>query len=290
PLWAGFIALVNQQSMQYVANGATPVGFINPSIYAIGKNGSMYASDVHDVATGNNEWSGSPNKFSAVSGYDICTGWGTPKGQALINALVPLFATISGPTELSVGQRGTWTVTAGGGTGNYTYAWYYRSSNTGGQWSGPVSSSTSYSRVMGNTDGFLTLEVYVTSNWEQVLVRYGVDCANCTGSGGPQIANQDMTQSNAPLSDLPKEILLGDNFPNPFNPTTEISFALPKDTYVKLIVYDILGREVARLVDGQMGAGYHTISWDASRVSSGIYIYRFSAGNFVQVKKMVLTK
>ena len=83
PLWAGFTALVNQQA---VAAGTPTVGFINPAIYAIGK-GANYTSDFHDITTGNNINSSSPTKFYAVAGYDLCTGWGTPTGRNLINAL-----------------------------------------------------------------------------------------------------------------------------------------------------------------------------------------------------------
>ncbi len=83
PLWAGFVALVNQQA---AASGKPAVGFINPAVDAIG-TGPNYTSAFHDITSGNNTWSGSPNKFFAVSGYDLCTGWGTPAGQNLINAL-----------------------------------------------------------------------------------------------------------------------------------------------------------------------------------------------------------
>ncbi len=86
PLWAAFIALVNQQA---VAAGKATVGFINPAIYAIGK-GASYTSDFHDITTGNNTSSSSPSQFYAVAGYDLCTGWGTPAGASLINALAPL--------------------------------------------------------------------------------------------------------------------------------------------------------------------------------------------------------
>ena len=85
PLWAGFTALVNQQA---AAAGQPPVGFINPAVYAIGE-GPAYASDFHDITTGNNFNSGSPSRFSAVSGYDLCTGWGSPNGLNLIVALAP---------------------------------------------------------------------------------------------------------------------------------------------------------------------------------------------------------
>jgi uncharacterized repeat protein (TIGR01451 family) len=87
PLWAGFMALVNQQAAM---GGRSPLGFINPAIYAIGKSNPNYTTLFHDVTTGNNFNSTSPNKFPAVAGYDLCTGWGTPNGTNLINALAPL--------------------------------------------------------------------------------------------------------------------------------------------------------------------------------------------------------
>jgi uncharacterized repeat protein (TIGR01451 family) len=83
PLWAAFMALVNQQA---VANGNSTVGFINPLIYSLA-SGPAYASYFHDITTGNNTWSLSPNLFYAVPGYDLCTGLGTPIGNNLIAAL-----------------------------------------------------------------------------------------------------------------------------------------------------------------------------------------------------------
>jgi subtilase family serine protease len=83
PLWAGFMALVNQQA---AANGKSSAGFINPAIYTIAA-GSSYSSCFHDITTGNNTWSSSPSLFYATTGYDLCTGLGTPAGQSLINAL-----------------------------------------------------------------------------------------------------------------------------------------------------------------------------------------------------------
>ena len=83
PLWAGFMALVNEQAE---TAARTSVGFINPAVYAIG-TGTNYQNCFHDVVTGNNFWSSSPTNFPAVAGYDLCTGWGTPNGQNLMNAL-----------------------------------------------------------------------------------------------------------------------------------------------------------------------------------------------------------
>ena len=95
PLWAGFTALVNQQA---VASGRPVVGFINPAVDAIG-HAANYTTCFHDITTGNNTSSSSPTKFYAVAGYDLCTGWGTPAGQSLINALAtpdPLLITPAG--------------------------------------------------------------------------------------------------------------------------------------------------------------------------------------------------
>ena len=83
PLWAGFMALVNQEAAE--AGTASP-GFINPAIYGLATS-PEYAACFHDVTTGNNTWSVSPDLFYATAGYDLCTGLGTPNGSALINAL-----------------------------------------------------------------------------------------------------------------------------------------------------------------------------------------------------------
>jgi len=85
PLWAGFMALVNQQASM---NGQPSAGLINPAIYAVGK-GTAYASCFHDITVGNNKTYYSPFQFLAAPGYDLCTGWGTPAGSNLVNALAP---------------------------------------------------------------------------------------------------------------------------------------------------------------------------------------------------------
>jgi len=89
-------------------------------------------------------------------------------------------------------------------------------------------------------------------------------------------------------------VLFG-NYPNPFNPTTFINYQLPEPSKVTLKVHDILGREVATLVDGIKDAGYHTATFDGSKFSSGIYFVRFVAQSeegkpFVQTRKLLLTK
>ena len=94
---------------------------------------------------------------------------------------------------------------------------------------------------------------------------------------------------------LPKEFALNGNYPNPFNPTTTISFALPEASNVTLEVFDLMGRRVATLISGEVAAGMHEKIWDAhsdagAMVASGVYLYRLRAGAFVQVRRMVLMK
>ena len=80
------------------------------------------------------------------------------------------------------------------------------------------------------------------------------------------------------------------NYPNPFNPSTTIKFALPKSEFVKIRVYDMLGKEVATLVNEQLQAGYFEYTFNASNLSSGLYFYKIDAGYYTDIKKMVLIK
>lgn len=90
---------------------------------------------------------------------------------------------------------------------------------------------------------------------------------------------------------LPGKYSVSQNYPNPFNPTTKIDFELPADSKISMVVFDISGREVARLLNNEFTtAGFHTAEFDASKISSGIYFYRLTADNFSVTKKMMLVK
>jgi hypothetical protein len=89
---------------------------------------------------------------------------------------------------------------------------------------------------------------------------------------------------------LPTKLELAQNFPNPFNPTTSISFSLPERAHVRVDVFNLLGQNVATLADADFTAGNHTVSWDASGTPSGLYFYRLSAGVTSLTKKMLLLK
>jgi hypothetical protein len=89
---------------------------------------------------------------------------------------------------------------------------------------------------------------------------------------------------------IPLKPVLHQNYPNPFNPSTTIRFSIPERQHVRLSVYDLLGREVATLVDEEKDAGWYSVMYDASRLASGVYLYRIQADSFVLTKRFILLK
>ncbi len=89
---------------------------------------------------------------------------------------------------------------------------------------------------------------------------------------------------------IPTTYAINQNYPNPFNPTTTIIYSLPKIIKVNLKVYNLLGQEVAILVNEEMSIGTHSVTWNAQNVPSGIYFYKITAGEFSKIKKMILIK
>jgi hypothetical protein len=102
--------------------------------------------------------------------------------------------------------------------------------------------------------------------------------------------HKDLSGLDGESGSKPVTFKLKQNFPNPFNPTTQINYELPITNYVDLKIHDILGRKVATLVREKKKAGSHHVEWDASGFASGVYYYRIEAGDFVDVKKMLLIK
>jgi hypothetical protein len=108
-------------------------------------------------------------------------------------------------------------------------------------------------------------------------------------SGAPPVS----VETEDPI--IPDEFIVHQNFPNPFNPETEIRFALTKASHVELNIYNTLGQHIGTLIDTQYTAGFHSVRWDGkdrngSPVSSGVYLYQIQAGEFSQVRKMSLIR
>lgn len=102
--------------------------------------------------------------------------------------------------------------------------------------------------------------------------------------------SQVVTDVNEELNIQPEQYSLEQNYPNPFNPTTSIRYQVSSIAQVTLKVYDILGNEVARLVNEDKPVGSYEVDFDASQLSSGIYLYKLTAGNFIETRKMILIK
>lgn len=137
--------------------------------------------------------------------------------------------------------------------------------------------------VLDEEAGFEPLTTY---SWSVQSVRGAISSA---WSDAWEFETADVTSSDH-LTNVPESYELRQNYPNPFNPVTQIRYALPEATDVTLEVFDVLGRRLSVLVNEQQQAGWHEISFDASRYSSGIYIYRISAGDFRQTRQMMLIK
>ena len=121
---------------------------------------------------------------------------------------------------------------------------------------------------------------------------YEIVLGQLEGTGGNSIYfNETMIVGVYEKKGLePHTYMLHNNYPNPFNPSTTLSYSIPELGMVELIVYDVLGKEIAKLVNKEQQAGSYEVQFDASNLGSGIYFYRIQAGDFVEAKKMVLMK
>ena len=182
PLWAGYMALVNQQA---AANGIAPAGFINPAVYNLSRTAN-YTNCFHDVTTGNNAWPSSAGKYAAVTGYDLATGLGTPNGVNLINALAPLANTPPAITTSPQSQTNTL-----GGTGTFSviatgsaplgYQWYF------------------IDAISGATNASLVISNAATTN----AGNYFVIVTNSFGSATSSVATLTVTLAPTVLSFAP---------------------------------------------------------------------------------------
>ena len=99
-----------------------------------------------------------------------------------------------------------------------------------------------------------------------------------------------MVSADSVVPTIPSSFVLSQNYPNPFNPTTTLEYALPQPARVQLKIYNVVGQQIATVVDGEQEAGHHTVNFDAREFSSGVYFYRLHAGTYSDIKKMLLLK
>jgi hypothetical protein len=179
---------------------------------------------------------------------------------------------ISGPGHLPAGSNAQYTAVVSGGVSPYSYQWKKNGLNVG-------TSSTYYLSTNPSDSGPISLSVTVTDN------NSNTAAANFSVFVDPYFKKLV----------LPTEFSLSENYPNPFNPSTQINFALPEAADVSVKVYNIMGQEVATLLDNSIGAGFHEVNFDAGNLSSGVYITRMvalgqSGNTFTKELKMQLIK
>jgi hypothetical protein len=150
-------------------------------------------------------------------------------------------------------------------------------------------------QVYGESDEEQDMRVHVYDGDSDALyedvgtVRYAP--LTMLGTAASPVALELSNAGVAPeLVDLPKEFELYANYPNPFNPVTVIAYDLPQQGKVSLVVYDVIGRRVAMLVNQEQMAGRHKVLFDGRQLASGLYLYRMEVGDFVKVGKMMLVK
>jgi len=212
-----------------------------------------------------------------------------------------LSATMSGPGYLASGELGTWTVTASGGTSPYSYKWSYyvycsdialaKSQSTVSE-GGIIPNALpcgSWIPVNNNTTNTLTKSSDGRSFQIKCIVT---DAAKTTYTVTKEISGGTVLPKRQEESGFAKKYNteLLDNFPNPFNPSTKISYSLKTEGRVNLKIYNTLGEEVITLVDEIKPAGTYEAEFNASVLPSGIYIYRMQSGEYVSSKKMILLK
>ena len=198
------------------------------------------------------------------------------------------YETPSTPTiSMSGGYGNNPTLSFSGGGSNLSHYKLKKEYNFGSGWGAhyvnPASNSYTDNNVLITKFGDLTARYSVQafdnsgneSNYSSTVSTYG----------------QSLWKENSEEEiEVIQEYALNSNFPNPFNPTTQISYQLPKDGFVNLVVYNALGQEVAKLVNQHQSVGKYSVQFNASNLPSGVYIYKLQAGKFSSVKKMMLTK
>jgi hypothetical protein len=275
---------IDRLTLGFAANG-NKVFAISGGVYLSTDNGVTW-SVTNNGFPSNSLWSsaiiafGSTVIVSGINGPYISTNDGVSW-----SAVSGFPSTATSPVVTSFAQSGT---TLMAGTTNP--AGLYVSTNGGFNWQ-------STGAVLPNnliTSAVSSLLV----NGQDVLAGTGMGGFGDNGLFGLNTGYGVWKRSLASLlgvkqsvqQSLPKTFALNQNYPNPFNPSTTIAYALPQAAVVTLKVYDVLGREVATLVNEKKIAGSYSVSFDGSRFASGVYFYRLTSGNDVQTKRMMLIK
>jgi hypothetical protein len=206
-----------------------------------------------------------------------------------------LFAGTTTGVYKTTDNGSNWTLAINGLTTPYTLYLYPVGTNLfSGSWQGGVFLTTD----MGAN--WTPVSTGLTNLDDRALTLYGSDLYVAAVGGVWKRPIGEMVGVNKMSNEVPKEFSLYQNYPNPFNPSTTIKFDIPASFsplnekgaggFVTLSIYNVLGDEVAKLVNQNMQPGHYEITWNALNFSSGAYFYKLSAGDFTQTKQMILVK
>lgn len=277
-LWKTTNGGVNWDSTgMYLPQVATEAGW-NNAMCVIGNNIWFGTNNTKVYRSTNAGATGSWTGVATTGNLNTYGVWFTSPTNGICVGTIVQKTTDGGATWVNGGTvGGSGNMTSIGGIGdNY---WLTRGNNTYG--------STDFGATWTGAGFTGTQPLWGTS------IVSGTPCLTgwSVGAAGTLVKlNGSVVGINDPLSLTPTEYRLAQNYPNPFNPTTSISFDMPAAGNVELIVYDILGKVAATLVNGNLNAGTHNISFDASSLASGVYVYKLTSGSFSDSKKMVLIK
>jgi subtilisin family serine protease len=207
----------------------------------------------------------------------------------------PPSVSLTGPYSLSYNESGTWTADVTDGVAPFTYRWRTRPASDPYGWTTQKTTTTSnrsdsYSHAMG-LSGFV-VEARVTDDRGEAETKT-INVAYDSGGGGcpPGEECENLRRADpVPPVVLPDTAALAGSYPNPAREAATIRVALPEARAVTLTVYDVQGRVVKRLADGTLPAGFHDVALDVSGLSSGVYLYRLTAGAFTETKRLVVVK
>ncbi|MCX6164599.1 MAG: T9SS type A sorting domain-containing protein, partial [Ignavibacteriae bacterium] len=208
--------------------------------------------------------------------------------------------TLTGPTTLTVGQTGTYTVTITRSTGSTSTGGIDVAVSSGTLGIGTSTGTKILSGELVHSTPFSS-GVTTTKTFSFTAPNtVGPVTMAAIGAKGPNPPNWNhainITINVTPVSGITKteetanSYKLEQNYPNPFNPVTKINYSIPKSSNVTINIFDILGQKVSSLVDERQDAGTYSVDFNASELSSGVYYYKIEAGEFSSFKKMTLVK
>ena len=216
-------------------------------------------------------------------------------GTACAPPTPDLQAAIVGPDFVTHKNTETWTASYSGGSGNPSFHWYYRTLGSS-TWSDTYVTSQTYSRFIGIGHPDFELRVDVTRGSESVTATHSVYYYDGSGGGGGDDCSDDPIPciaggkaANLSASEaMPTVFGLRASYPNPTEGPTAVRFSLAEEGHARIVIYDVLGRRVATVVDRAFSAGSHEASFDARALESGVYIYRLTAGSQTATERMIV--